>query len=156
MPKRKRSEKRIQNDRERQRRLRAERPEVAAAWSAKSYAKHKPKRLAEQRAYYRRTAADKNARAAEKYKSLTAVEREAYLKMSRKSKLKRRYGLTIEQFDALLAAQNGVCAICCRPETHKKYARLSVDHDTRPAECEGFFAVVVIPCSPTAAMTRRC
>lgn len=53
------------------------------------------------------------------------------------SKLRRRYGLTLEQHDAMLAAQNGVCAICCRPEEHKKYTRLSVDHDHDTGKVRG-------------------
>ena len=43
--------------------------------------------------------------------------------------LRTSYGLTVEQFDALLAAQNGVCAICGRPQTHKLWEELCVDHD---------------------------
>jgi hypothetical protein len=46
----------------------------------------------------------------------------------------RHYGLTITEYDALLSAQSGKCAICGMPET-KKYGRtggdyrLAVDHD---------------------------
>lgn len=38
-----------------------------------------------------------------------------------------RYGLSIEQYEELLRKQNGVCAICGKPEPTKK--RLSIDHD---------------------------
>ena len=44
----------------------------------------------------------------------------------------RKYGLTLEQYDAMLKEQGGVCAICRRPETksrHGKVFPLSVDHD---------------------------
>jgi hypothetical protein len=41
----------------------------------------------------------------------------------RKSHLKRKYGLTLEKFDALLASQGGVCPICGRPDPD------NVDHD---------------------------
>jgi hypothetical protein len=42
---------------------------------------------------------------------------------SRKSHLKREYGLTLEAFDAVLTSQGGGCAICGRPEPD------NVDHD---------------------------
>lgn len=45
----------------------------------------------------------------------------------------RKYGLTLESYDAKLAAQNGVCAICEQPETaaHQKTGKvrvLAIDH----------------------------
>jgi len=47
----------------------------------------------------------------------------AKAKSSRKSHLKRKYGLTEAQYDAMLASQGGLCAICrVRPAAH-------VDHD---------------------------
>ena len=46
----------------------------------------------------------------------------------RRWKLAQRYGLTPEEYDDLLAAQDGGCAICGRtPEEAGK--NLSVDHD---------------------------
>jgi hypothetical protein len=41
----------------------------------------------------------------------------------RKSHLKRKYGLTLDEFDELLASQGGVCPICGRPDPD------NVDHD---------------------------
>lgn len=45
-----------------------------------------------------------------------------------KSKLKQ-YGLTLEDYDRMLKAQRGVCAVCKQPETYKTHGHLSVDHD---------------------------
>lgn len=53
-------------------------------------------------------------------------------------RLRRDYGITIKDYDRMLAEQNGVCAVCKRPETHTRnhmeivtneVRRLSVDHD---------------------------
>lgn len=45
----------------------------------------------------------------------------------------RRYGITLEEYDTMLAEQNFVCAICKNPETMRtssgKTCNLSVDHD---------------------------
>lgn len=46
--------------------------------------------------------------------------------------LKRRYGMTLDDYETMLASQNGVCAICKKPETHQSRGSevqpLSVDH----------------------------
>lgn len=44
----------------------------------------------------------------------------------RSLRIKRQYGITADQYDAMLAAQNGGCAICLRPP---REASLHVDHD---------------------------
>jgi hypothetical protein len=44
----------------------------------------------------------------------------------RRSQLKRLYGLTLAQYDAMLAAQGGACALCPTVPTSRK--RLHVDH----------------------------
>lgn len=49
----------------------------------------------------------------------------------RRFKLQSMYGITVEQYDAMLAAQGGLCAICRKPEVRKlrgRVARLVVDH----------------------------
>lgn len=48
---------------------------------------------------------------------------EATSKQARDWRLRKRYGITSEQYDAMVLAQNGVCAIC---ETE---AALVVDHN---------------------------
>lgn len=46
----------------------------------------------------------------------------------RDRQLKRRYGISLDQYKDILKQQGGVCAICGRPETSKRKI-LSVDHD---------------------------
>lgn len=50
--------------------------------------------------------------------------REAHPGARRKINLKRQYGMTIEQYEAIYNAQEGKCAICGRHEE-----KLCIDHD---------------------------
>lgn len=45
---------------------------------------------------------------------------------ARRARLIRLYNITPEEYEVILAFQNGVCAICERPPTK---TRLAVDHD---------------------------
>lgn len=45
----------------------------------------------------------------------------------RRGHLKSRYGITVERYDAMLAAQGGVCACCGRVPREER--SLAVDHD---------------------------
>jgi hypothetical protein len=51
---------------------------------------------------------------------------EAASATARRSKLRRVYGISPEEYDAILVAQRGVCAICARPNDDGR--RLHVDH----------------------------
>lgn len=52
--------------------------------------------------------------------------------------LRRLYGITLEQYEQMLAEQSGRCAICGNfPPPSKRSNRLSVDHDHNTGEIRG-------------------
>lgn len=60
----------------------------------------------------------------------------------RNRQLKQKYGMTIEDFDALVAEQNGLCPICARDLTTTQRISPSVDH------CHETGAVRGVLCGP--------
>lgn len=54
---------------------------------------------------------------------------------ARAEHLKRKYGMTIEQYDAMLEAQGGGCFICARPP--REDISLHVDHDRSAGRVRG-------------------
>lgn len=65
---------------------------------------------------------------------------ELHCERVRAENLRRSFGLTLEQYDTRLVAQNGVCALCRRPETavlKGKLKRLAVDHDHLTGKVRG-------------------
>jgi len=82
----------------------------------------------------------------------TPEGRRAYRTHHRKSRpellrgyeLKRAYGMTVEDYAKMLEKQNGVCAICGKPETHVKngkIAMLAVDHCHSGGHVRGLLCV---------------
>jgi hypothetical protein len=55
----------------------------------------------------------------------------------RASNLKRQYGISEEDYQALHEAQNGLCAICRRQPQKTRWKRLNVDHDHETGEIRG-------------------
>ncbi len=54
--------------------------------------------------------------------------------------LRRRFGVTLEQYDRIYSSQGGACAICKEPETNTykgKIRRLSVDHCHKTGRVRG-------------------
>jgi DNA-directed RNA polymerase subunit RPC12/RpoP len=72
----------------------------------------------------------------EKYIAKRRANREKALEY----KLMRDWGLSIEDYNSILKSQNGVCAICGKPETWKQKGeikRLVVDHDHTTGKVRG-------------------
>lgn len=57
----------------------------------------------------------------------------------------QNYGISAEEYEALLASQGGLCAICRQPEVHKTRGggvkNLSVDHDHETGAVRGLLCV---------------
>jgi Recombination endonuclease VII len=95
------------------------------------YVAHKVERAAYRRRWYVANRGRVLAQAKE-YGARTREQRRAYV-------LSSSFGLTSAGYDAFLAGQGGLCAICRRPETAKRHAarRLAVDHDHATGDVRG-------------------
>lgn len=89
---------------------------------AREWAKANPERVAAQAEAYRASGRKKTS--------------------DRKSYLKRKYGITIEKYEAMLALQGGGCAICGRRP--RPDIALHVDHDHETGEIRG---LLCFPCN---------
>jgi hypothetical protein len=68
---------------------------------------------------------------------------------------KKKYGITLDEYEAMLAAQGGVCKLCGRPP---KTRRLAVDHDHKNGRVRGLLCYRcnrAIPNYVTADWLRR-
>ena len=96
-----------------------------ACWCKKCRSKQKKK-------YYR---TEKGRQYQKKYK-----QSEKYKVIERRANLKKNYNITLEQYDQMFAVQDGICAICGKPETVKNQygvKRLSIDHNHETGEFRG-------------------
>jgi ribosomal protein L34E len=57
-----------------------------------------------------------------------------YKEKSRRRKLLQTYGISVEQYDEMLARQKGICAIC---GYEPRVQRLAVDHDHKTGRIRG-------------------
>lgn len=80
-----------------------------------------------------------NAWARKNRKEWTAEQREGRSLVARRASLKKLYGLSLEQYDEMLANQNGVCALCYRSSKPRKW--LDVDHNHSTGEVRGLLCM---------------
>jgi len=93
------------------------------------YQRHREKRLAYTQEYRKKNPEKirEIAQRARQRRTPEQVENERQNK--RIAALMRRYGITAEAYDALLAQQDGHCALCLRTAQQERYGYLNVDHD---------------------------
>lgn len=114
-------------------------PERLKAWRTEHYARNRERLLAYQKEYragHRALLRHKSAlRRQSMRETIARQQREAYhglpadqkRQRNQKARLRSYYGISVEQYELMLHAQHGVCAICKgRCDTGQ---RLSVDHD---------------------------
>jgi hypothetical protein len=80
------------------------------------------------RASMRQYRAKNSARINEQMRALRASDRERFRRYDRKRRL-IKLGATLEEYEALLEAQGGVCAICQGPPNGKDPDIYHIDHD---------------------------
>jgi len=99
----------------------------------RSYRANHETNLSRSREYQRENRDVINAKKRAAYAALTPEERWD-------SKLRRTYGITADDYAAMLTAQGGVCAVCRQPERagrDGRIVRLSVDHCHRTGAVRG-------------------
>lgn len=145
----------------RQKKYRQEYPEKARVLSAKYYQEHPEKMLASQKKYRQKHHEETRARGLKYYQKnreeVLARHIKYYQKHSeemlarsrkyrqehpekiRDRELKRSYSLTLDDYNTLLAAQNGVCAVCSKPPSGNgdNGKNLHVDHDHKTGKIRG-------------------
>ena len=74
------------------------------------------------------------------YKKEWREARREHLKQLDRNITASKYGITHEQYEAMFKAQNGLCAICGKPETRiikGSLSLLSIDHDHATGKVRG-------------------
>jgi hypothetical protein len=94
---------------------------------------NREKLLERNRAYYR---ANRDP-FLEKCRERRAANPEAAAARRRSAGLRRRYGITVEQYDEMLAAQGGVCALCGTDQPGGRGEHFSVDHCHKDGHVRG-------------------
>ncbi|MCJ7828710.1 MAG: endonuclease VII domain-containing protein [Dehalococcoidia bacterium] len=77
----------------------------------------------------------------EKWRKDNPLKQQRY---QRKTEMKRKFNITIEQYEQMFESQNGCCAICGKLEViENKYGiiRLAVDHDHKTDKIRGLLCV---------------
>lgn len=93
--------------------------------------KHRERLLLEKREWLKKNA----ERHRETQQAWRQRNRDRQRAISRKSRLRTKFGVTIEQYDEMLRAQGGRCAICLDLPSSKR--RLAIDHNHQTGAVRG-------------------
>ena len=56
---------------------------------------------------------------------------------ARETHLQKTYGISLDEYDAMIDTQNGMCAICFSTNPKGRFGRFFVDHDHATGEIRG-------------------
>lgn len=103
---------------------------------------HRDKKAADGRCFYckecnKRKARENYAANPERAKAYEKKRRLEDPERDRRKNYKRKYGITLEQYNEMLERQGGVCAICAQPERRQETSNLAVDHCHETGEIRG-------------------
>ena len=137
--------------RERSKAYRESNKDALRETARRSYEKNRQKRLeAQKAARAERTDTERQADA-EYQRSHYLKNRTARLSSGRRRKLERVYGISVEKFDAMLAAQGGKCAICSDEMPTRKGRHIDHNHVTGVVR-----AILCGPCNRGLGFFRDC
>ena len=111
----------------------ADNPERAAATRRKYRAEHKEDAMAHKQKWY----ADNPERARAESREYYANNKDRH----RNNRLQYAYGISLAEYDAMLEAQDGVCALCGKTPEENGH-RLFVDHDHETGRIRGLLCRV--------------
>ena len=114
------------------------RGECAGCYSKRRYTEdpeHRERVKARSRAYWAKTTVTYTEEQKERRRASQRRRYAANPRAAQSGVLKSKYGITLDDYDALLASQNGVCAICLKKQSTER--RLSVDHDHTTGRVRG-------------------
>ena len=104
--------------------------EKARAAKNASYAKNKEKYLQTEKLRKQNETEEERFKRLEYHRQHYKNNKHLYTEQNRNAALKRRYGITQEDYERMSAEQNGRCAICEINEfSNKRNKMLCVDHD---------------------------
>lgn len=102
------------------------------------------------RQWYKKNKSRLLAKAKIRYES-SAKARKDMKDRAWKSSIKKKFGISVEQYNQMFAAQSGTCAICSRHQSQFK-TRLAVDHNHKTGEVRG---LLCDPCNRAIGLLQE-